>query len=150
MLMKPSRITGGLLEKKGFTPKKSDPGWITQIFLSSARTSTRKTIKNLFGEPEYIKDITNISSGGLCFKPENVSNNQDPYFLLEPLQDDLKFENDNFIQDLIKEQKFNDNVEMSRDKCRKLIEEENKNQKKLQELEYNKIRKEIDQVLIKY
>ena len=108
-----------------------------------------KTVKRIFGEPDFIKDISNLSSGGFCFKPVDISSDENPYYLLEPLQDDFKFDNDELIQELIKTQKIKDNNnEINREEYRKLIEEENKNQKKLEETEYNKIREKIDQIKI--
>lgn len=106
-----------------------------------------KTIEGIFGEPEFIEDVSNISSGGFCFKPVDISSDKNPYYLLEPFQDDFKFENDDVIQDLIKRQKINiNNFEENREEYRKLIEEENKNQNKLEEIEFNKIREKLDKI----
>ena len=106
-----------------------------------------KTIEKTFGEPEFIEDVSNISSGGFCFKPVNISSDKNPYYLLEPFQDDFKFENDDVIQDLIKRQKIKiNNIEENREEYRKIIEEENKNQKKLEVIEYNKIKEKIDNI----
>jgi hypothetical protein len=108
-----------------------------------------KTIESMFGKPEFIEDISKISSGGFCFKPLDISNDENPYYLLEPFQDDFIFENDDYIQELINKQKNKlNNDEINREEYRKLIEEENLNQKKLQDIEYNKIREKIDQIKI--
>ena len=106
-----------------------------------------KTIERVFGEPAFIEDVSKVSSGGFCFKPIDVSTDENPYYLLEPFQDDFKFENDNYIQEMINKQKnmIND-TDIKRDEFRELIEKKNKNQKKLEESEYNKIIKKIDQI----
>ena len=108
-----------------------------------------KTINEAFGEPAFIKEISNISSGGFCFKPVDISTNDKPYYLLELFQDDFKFENDKYVQDIIKKEKnINIDEESEREQYRKLIENENNNQKKLEENEYNKIIEKIDQINI--
>lgn len=106
-----------------------------------------KTIERVFGEPAFIEDVSKVSSGGFCFKPIDVSTDENPYYLLEPFQDDFKFENDNYIQKMINKQKnmIND-TDIKRDEFRELIEKENKNQKKLEDSEYNNIIKKIDQI----
>ena len=106
-----------------------------------------KTIERVFGEPAFIEDVSKVSSGGFCFKPIDVSTDENSYYLLEPFQDDFKFENDNYIQEMINKQKnmIND-TDIKRDEFRELIEKKNKNQKKLEESEYNKIIKKIDQI----
>jgi len=64
-----------------------------------------KTIERVFGEPVFIEDVSNVSSGGFCFKPIDISTDENPYYLLEPFQDDFKFESDEYIQDIINKQK---------------------------------------------
>jgi hypothetical protein len=105
-----------------------------------------KTIQKEFGEPEFIEDVTDISSGGFCFKPINISDNTKPYYLFELFQDDFKFVNDNLIQEIIYKQISIDEEkeDQQREEYRKLIEEENIKQKNSQEEEYNKIKEEID------
>jgi hypothetical protein len=106
-----------------------------------------KTIERVFGEPVFIEEVSNVSSGGFCFKPINVSDDENPYYLLEPFQDDFKFENDEYIQKIISKEKIEtNNNELSRDEYRKLIETENINQKKLEENEYTKIIEKIDKI----
>ena len=109
-----------------------------------------KSIENTFGDPKFIEEISNISSGGFCFKPLDISTDENPYYLLEPFQEDFKFENDDYIQEIIRKQKIktNDNG-VNREEYRKLIEKENSNQKQLEENEYNKIREKIDQISLK-
>jgi len=96
------------------------------------------------------KDITDISSGGFCFKPINVSKEDTPYFLLEPLQDDFRFKNDVEIQDIIIQQIFDieKNEDKQREEYRKIIETENLKQKSKEDKEYQKIRDEIDSLKI--
>jgi len=106
-----------------------------------------KTIERVFGEPVFIEDVSNVSSGGFCFKPIDISTDENPYYLLEPFQDDFKFESDEYIQDIINKQKIkkgNDGIK--REEYRKLIEKENNNQKKLEESEYAKIREKLDRI----
>ena len=106
-----------------------------------------KTIERVFGEPVFIEDVSNVSSGGFCFKPIDISTDENPYYLLEPFQDDFKFESDEYIQDIINKQKTKkDNDGIKREEYRKLIEKENNNQKKLEESEYAKIREKLDRI----
>jgi len=108
-----------------------------------------KTIERVFGEPVFIEDVSNVSSGGFCFKPIDISTDENPYYLLEPFQDDFKFESDEYIQDIINKQKIkkgNDGIK--REEYRKLIEKENNNQKKLEESEYAKIREKLDRITL--
>jgi regulatory protein YycH of two-component signal transduction system YycFG len=107
-----------------------------------------ETIGKEFGEPIFIKDISNISSGGFCFKPINISNDDTPYFMFEPFQDDFKFENDQFIQDIIINQILikNDKEDIQREEYRKLIQKENIKQKKLEEKDYDRMREKIDNI----
>ena len=108
-----------------------------------------KTIEKTFGIPKFIKEITNISPGGFCFNPLDISTDGNSYYLLEVLQDDFKFENDDFIQEIIRNQKNKKNIdEITREEYRKLIELENSNQKKIEEIEYKKIIKQIDKINI--
>ena len=106
-----------------------------------------KTIERVFGEPAFIEDVSNVSSGGFCFKPIDISTDENPYYLLEPFQDDFKFESDKYIQDVINKQKIKKNNDgIKREEYRKLIEKENNNQKKLEESEYAKIREKLDRI----
>jgi hypothetical protein len=106
-----------------------------------------KTIERVFGEPAFIEDVSNVSSGGFCFKPIDISTDENPYYLLEPFQDDFKFESDEYIQDVINKQKIKKNNDgIKREEYRKLIEKENNNQKKLEESEYAKIREKLDRI----
>ena len=106
-----------------------------------------KTIERVFGEPVFIEDVSNVSSGGFCFKPIDISTDENPYYLLEPFQDDFKFESDEYIQDVINKQKIKKNNDgIKREEYRKLIEKENNNQKKLEESEYAKIREKLDRI----
>ena len=108
-----------------------------------------KTIERVFGEPVFIEDVSNVSSGGFCFKPIDISTDENPYYLLEPFQDDFKFESDEYIQDVINKQKIKKNNDgIKREEYRKLIEKENNNQKKLEESEYAKIREKLDRINI--
>jgi len=104
------------------------------------------TIENIFGKPDYIKEISNVSSGGLYFKTIDISNNDKPYYLFESLSDDFKFKNDDIIQNIIRKQKNLDENNLNREKYRKLIENDNKKQKELEENEYSKIIKKIDSI----
>jgi hypothetical protein len=101
-------------------------------------------IENMFGKPEYIKEITNVSPGGLCFKPVDVSNDTKPYYLIETLPDDFKFENDDIIQKIILKEKNIKDIDLNREKYRKMINEKNKKQQELEEIEYTDIIKKID------
>jgi len=106
-----------------------------------------KTIERVFGEPAYIEDVSKVSSGGFCFKPVDISTDEKPYYLIELFQDDFKFENDEYIQELIVKQKNTmKNSVIKREEYRELIQEKNKNQKNIEENEYNKIIKKIDQI----
>jgi hypothetical protein len=109
-----------------------------------------KTIKKEFGEPVFIEDITDTSSGGFCFKPINISKDDDPYFLLEPYQDDFRFKNDEYIQKIIIKQIYGNilSEDKQRDEYRRMIENENLKQKNKEETEYQKIRDQIDNLKI--
>ncbi len=116
---------------------------------SDSKEDAIKIIEASFGEPAFIKEISDISSGGFCFKPVDISPDDKPYYLLELFQEGFKLENDKYIQDLIKKEKNNAiDDELDREQYRKLIEDENNNQKKLEEKEYNKIIEKIDQINI--
>ena len=66
---------------------------------------------------------------------------------MELYKDDFKFENDEYIQEIIRKQKNKkkDN-EINREEYRKKIEIENSKQNIIEENEYNKIREQIDKV----
>jgi hypothetical protein len=103
-------------------------------------------IENIFGKPDYIEELSNVSSGGLCFKPVDISNNDKPYYLMETLPDDFKFKKDDLIQNIIIKQKNLNDINLNREEYRKLIEDDNKKQKELEENEYCKIIKKIDSI----
>jgi len=102
------------------------------------------TINKIFGKPDFLKELSNASSGGLCFKPIDLSNDDKPYFLLETLPEDFKFINEDDIQKIIVQQKNIPDENLNREKYRNLIEEENIKQKKLEQNAYNKMINKID------
>jgi hypothetical protein len=106
-------------------------------------------IEKEFGVPKYIKDISKNTSGLIAFKPINISKDQDPYFLFENHIKKFLFKNDEFIQKLIREQKnLGKNFNSKRENIRNIIEKENKKQKRLEEKEYDRIIKNIDELTI--
>ena len=62
------------------------------------------TVDKMFGDPIFIKELQNAPSGAICLNPIDISDDDKPFYFLEALPDDLKFENDDYIQPIIKKE----------------------------------------------
>lgn len=108
------------------------------------------TVDKMFGDPIFIKELQDSPSGAICINPVNISNDDKPFYFLEALLDDLKFENDDYIQQIIKEEKGYpakiDNKQLERSKYKKEHEKQNQNSEKSAEDQYQAIRDKIDSI----
>lgn len=104
------------------------------------------TVHKMFGDPIFIEELQDVSSGAVCLNPIDISDNKKPFYFLEALPDDLKFENDDCIQQIIKNEKdFStkiDNEQLEISKYKK----QNRDPEKTDEEQYQTIRDEIDNI----
>ena len=72
-------------------------------FLAWAKNkkNAESIVNKMFGKPIFIEELKNVSDGALCLNPVNISEDDQAYYFLELLPDDLKFENDEVIQRII-------------------------------------------------
>ena len=79
-------------------------------FLAWAKNkkNAESIVNKMFGKPIFIEELKNVSDGALCLNPVNISEDDKPYYFLELLPDDLKFENDEVIQNIINNEKNSD------------------------------------------
>ncbi len=108
------------------------------------------TVDKMFGDPIFIKELQDSPSGAICINPVDISNDDKPFYFLEALPDDLKFENDDYIQQIIKEEKGSpakiDNEQLERSKYKKERKKQNQDSEKSAEDQYQAIRDKIDSI----
>ena len=108
------------------------------------------TVDKMFGDPIFIKELQNAPSGAICLNPIDISDDDKPFYFLEALPDDLKFENDDYIQQIIKKEKDPstkiDNGQLERSKYKEENKKQNGDSEKSSEDQYQAIRDKIDNI----
>ena len=104
----------------------------------------------MFGDPIFIKELQDAPSGAICLNPIDISDDGKPFYFLEALPDDLKFENDDYIQQIIKKEKGSstkiDNEQLERSKYKEENKKQNVDPEKSDEDHYQAIRDKIDNI----
>ena len=107
-------------------------------------------VDKMFGEPIFIEELHDVSSGAICINTIDISDDDEPFYFLEALPDDLKFKNDEYIQKLIRKEKCSPTdagkKHTERDVYRKSIEIKNDEQKKNEEEQYQIIKERLDNI----
>ncbi|MEA3457312.1 MAG: hypothetical protein U9R21_01390 [Candidatus Thermoplasmatota archaeon] len=108
------------------------------------------TVDKMFGDPIFIEELQDVPSGAVCLNLTDISNDDKPFYFLEALPDDLKFENDDYIQQIIKKEKGSstkiDNDQLKRSRHKEENEKQNGDSEKSAEDQYQAIRDKIDSI----